>query len=432
MGPARALVDAIAEGRTTAVAETEAAIARIEAGDGPINAVVVRDFDRARAQAADADIHRERGGEAPLLGLPMTVKESIDVAGLPTTWGLAEAAGHVADRDAVLVRRLRSAGAVILGKTNVPPALADHQASNPVYGVTRNPHGADRSPGGSSGGAAAAVAAGFVTAEVGSDIGGSIRIPASFCGVWGLKPTFDVIDRDGHFFPGTQPAGDPLSVVGPIASSADDLDLLLGVLARHPLAAPTRPDLDGVSVAAWIDHPDAPVSVEVRAAFEACLERLEAGGAMVDRRPDLPVGGDVQHEYLRMLGVAMSGGLPQPGQDPETVRWWFDRLDQQAATRRRWDDAFDERYDAVLAPVFSTTAFPIDDLDIAHRTLDVDGTAVAAVSQLVWASPPIYAGLPSVAFPAGIGADGLPIGLQLIGPRFADRTIVALAAHLAV
>src|SRR4051812_26683587 len=169
-------VAAIADGESNARAECEAAIARIEALDGAINAVVVRDFDRARLAADQADAAVARGERRPLLGVPMTVKEAFDIAGLPTTWGFTQHRDFIANEDAVAVRRLKAAGAIILGKTNVPVALADHQSVNPIYGRTVHPLDPSRSPGGSSGGAAAAVAAGMVPLEIGSDIGGSIRV----------------------------------------------------------------------------------------------------------------------------------------------------------------------------------------------------------------------------------------------------------------
>ena len=182
---ARELVNALAERRIGALELTDVAIARIEAVDGPINAVVVRDFDRAREAARAADAALSRGERRPLLGLPMTVKESHNVAGLRTSWGV-EMFGHwIAPTDSVGVARLKAAGAVILGKTNIPPFLADWQSDNPIYGRTNNPLDLSRSPGGSSGGAAAALAAGMVPLEFGSDIGGSIRVPAAFCGVFG-------------------------------------------------------------------------------------------------------------------------------------------------------------------------------------------------------------------------------------------------------
>ena len=179
-----------------------------------INAVVVRDFDRARTAAKAADTALARGERGPLLGLPMTVKESNNVAGLPTTWGSPAFAGWTAETDAVAVARLRAAGAIILGKTNVPPFLADWQSNNPIYGRTRNPWSLDRSPGGSSGGAAAAVAAGMSPLELGSDIGGSIRVPAAFCGIFGHKPSYGLVPLRGHSPPGLDGGPIVLGVVG--------------------------------------------------------------------------------------------------------------------------------------------------------------------------------------------------------------------------
>src|SRR5579871_1137104 len=209
------LLAALAAREVSALELTEEAIARIEARDGPINAVVVRDFDRARVAAKAADAALARGERRPLLGLPMTVKESHNVAGLPTTWGLPAAKDWAPQTDSVGVSRLKDAGAVILGKTNVPLFLADFQSYNDVYGRTNNPWDLTRGPGGSSGGGAAALAAGMVPLEFGSDIGGSIRNPAHFCGVYGHKPSYNLIPMRGHQ-PAMTPegAGIVLAVVG--------------------------------------------------------------------------------------------------------------------------------------------------------------------------------------------------------------------------
>jgi len=228
----------IRAGAVSPLEAVDAAIARIEALDGPIHAVVVRDFERARETAKAMS---PVGQDQPLFGVPMTVKESFDIAGLPTCWGLEEHAGHVAERDAVVVQRLKRAGAVILGKTNVPPSLADWQATNPVYGRTVNPHDSTRTPGGSSGGSAAALAAGMVPAEYGSDIGGSIRVPAHFSGVWGHKTTWGVVSSKGQEVPGTDGHEKALGVVGPLARNGEDLALLLDVTLNAPLSRTAKP-----------------------------------------------------------------------------------------------------------------------------------------------------------------------------------------------
>src|SRR5262249_46327564 len=183
------LVGLLAARKVSAVELFERSVARIEARDKAINAVVVRDFDRARDAAKAADAALARGQRAPLLGVPMTVKESYNVAGLPTTWGLPAGKDFRPNDEALCIARLKAAGAVILGKTNVPLSLADWQSYNDIYGTTNNPWDAARTPGGSSGGSAAALAAGYVSLELGSDIGGSLRVPAHYCGVFAHKPS---------------------------------------------------------------------------------------------------------------------------------------------------------------------------------------------------------------------------------------------------
>jgi len=200
------IVAALAARQIGALELARAAIARIESRDQQINAIVVRDFDRALDAAAEADRAIARGESGPLLGLPMTVKEGYNIAGLPTTWGIEAFRGWIAQEDAVAVKRLKGAGAVILGKSNVPVGLADWQSVNPIYGRTRNPWDTGRSPGGSSGGSAAVLAARMVPLELGSDIGGSIRVPAAFCGICGHKPSYGVIPRRGHSPPGADGA----------------------------------------------------------------------------------------------------------------------------------------------------------------------------------------------------------------------------------
>src|SRR5271163_3115964 len=184
----------------------EAAIARIEAVDAEINAVCVRDFDRALDAARAADARLADGQRGPLLGVPMTIKESFNLAGTPTTWGYVDAKDFNPDEDALAVQRIKVAGAVILGKTNVPVSLGDWQSYNDVYGVTRNPYDLGRSPGGSSGGSSAALAAGYGALSLGSDIGGSLRVQAFHCGVYAHKPTFALVPMRGHTPPPFPPA----------------------------------------------------------------------------------------------------------------------------------------------------------------------------------------------------------------------------------
>ncbi|NNM77508.1 amidase [Sphingomonas sp. ID1715] len=420
-------VSAIRSGATTALAETEAAIDRIEAGDAAINAVVVRDFERAREQARAADQRLADGDPAPLLGLPMTVKESYDVAGLPTTWGFAEHANHIAHADAVAVQRLKAAGAVILGKTNVPVALADLQSNNPVYGRTRNPLDPERVCGGSSGGAAAALAAGFVAAEIGSDIGGSIRTPAAFCGVWGHKSTHGVISPEGHSFPGTDSARVALGVMGPMARDPDDLAALLDVLSDFALPRSEAFEVGDLSILLLPEHPLAPASAEMKRAVEAVGQAFERAGAEVERAPDLLPDLAAQHRhYMKMLLTALSRGAPSPGGEPLSLTGWFDLQDEQTRCIRAWQRLFRE-YDAVIAPVFGTTAFPHDDTPTSTRKLIVDGVETDFAPQFAYAGLATFPNLPATSVPIGIGADGLPIGLQVTCDLYRDHQAIAIA-----
>ena len=432
------LVAALAARRIGALELTEEAIGRIEARDGPINAVVVRDFDRARDAARAADAALARGERGPLLGLPMTVKESHDVAGLPTTWGFEPFKGFVAAEDSVGVSRLKAAGAVILGKTNVPPWLADYQSNNPIYGRTRNPYDLSRTPGGSSGGSAAALAAGMVPLEFGSDIGGSIRMPAHFCGVYGHKPSYALVPNRGHSPPyvSTEGAGVVLAVVGPLARTAADLGLALDVLAgpdrdeatgyRLALPPARHAKLADYRVLLLTDHPLTPLDDEIRAGLEGLADGLEKLGAKVSRGSDLvPDLEKVQGTYMGLLMTAMSRG--QPGAQTISAHDWMALLDTQAQIRRRWAELF-ESFDVVLAPVHAAPAFPHDDEpDMQKRTLRLNGEEVAYFAPAAWAGLATLGNLPSTVIPVGQTRAGLPFGAQVIGPYLEDRTTIGFA-----
>jgi amidase len=239
-GTAVELSAALAAKKVSAVELAEHAINRIERHDGKINAICVRDFDRALIAARAADAALARGETRPLLGIPMTVKESYRVAGLPTTWGIPEQKNFVPTEDALSIARVKDAGGVILGKTNVPLSLGDWQSYNEIYGTTNNPYDLGRTPGGSSGGSSAALAAGYGPLSLGSDIGGSLRVPAFHCGVYAHKPTWALVPLRGHTpppFPAL-PVDRDLTVIGPMARSAADLSLLLDVISGpDPLEA---------------------------------------------------------------------------------------------------------------------------------------------------------------------------------------------------
>ncbi|HSV02848.1 MAG TPA: amidase family protein [Phenylobacterium sp.] len=438
-GSAGELARALAARQVSALELADAAIARIEARDGAINAVVVRDFARAREAARAADAALARGERGPLLGVPMTVKESHDVAGLPSTWGFEPFQAYVAPKDSIGVARLKAAGAVILGKTNVPVMLSDWQSVNPIYGRTVNPWDPTRSPGGSSGGGAAALAAGMIPLEFGSDIGGSIRVPAAFCGVYGHKPSFGLIPTRGHAPGGLDGAPVPLAVVGPLARTSADLALALEVLAGPD-------ELEGVGYRLALPEPrgtrladyrvlivDAVWGValdnEIKAALAALAERLERAGAKVTRDASrLPEPGRSREVYMGLLNTAMSRGRPDA--QPIDAHRYMALLDGQLALRRAWAELFGE-FDVVLAPVMGTVAFPhTDEADWSKRTHAINGQATPYGEQIAWPAIALTPNLPATAAPIGFTKGGLPIAAQIIGPYLEDRTTLAFAGLL--
>lgn len=437
------LAQALSERRVSAHELFRAAVERIERLDGAINAVVVRDFERAEAAARAADAALARGERAPLLGVPMTVKEAHNVAGLPTTWGIAAAKGWVAPEDSEGVKRLKKAGAVIVGKTNVPPYLGDWQSDNPIYGRTNHPFDPARTPGGSSGGGAAAVASGMVPLEFGSDIGGSIRVPSAFCGIYGHKPSWNLIPDRGHEPPGLTGAPTALGVIGPMARSAADLDLALSILAgpagdeakgyRVEMPAPRRASLAGLKVLILDSHPLAKVQGAIRQAIDAVAGKLEAAGAQVSRdRSGLP---DLERAfvvYSALLGAVMSRGneaMTEAMGGPASAHDWLNAIDAQDAIRRQWAALF-ERVDVVLAPAFGVVAFPHDPAPFNERVHVIDGETTPYPAQVAWASMATLGNLPATAAPVGRTAEGLPIGLQIIGPYLEDRTTIAVAGMI--
>lgn len=408
----------------------EAAIARIEHLDAHINAVVVTDFERALETAKSMNA-RQAGDDQPLFGVPMTVKESFNIAGLPTTFGHLQFADHIAREDAEVVKRLKAAGAIILGKTNVPPDLADLQSDNPVYGRTNNPHDHDLVAGGSSGGGAAAVASGMVPCEYGSDIGSSIRNPAHFNGIYGHKTSFGLVSRRGHTHPaagGLDVHDGPLSVVGPLARSAEDLAALLEITTARPLVRREKP-LAECRFLAVLDHPVSEVDASVRIPTEAALAELEGAGATVDRSsPLLPDLAELHADYLRLLNVAMARGRPAPGGKEMSLADYYLLLDRQARCEYAWGDLFAE-YDFVLAPPLPFLAYKHDATPINQRRITINGKDSAFADALAWAGIATYPNLPSTIVPVG-STDGLPCGMQVMGPRWSDLDCIATAGAI--
>lgn len=426
---------AIRAGKLSPGEAAQAAIARIEAMNGDINAVVVEDFDRARDAAKALDASEPRADQ-PLFGVPMTVKESFDVAGLQSCWGHESCTNYVAPRDSELVRRMKAAGAVILGKTNVPIDLSDWQSFNAVYGRAKNPHNLERSPGGSSGGSAAAVASGMVPCEYGTDIGGSVRVPAHFCGVWGHKTTWGLVSKQGHHHPlmakqeGFVAAHDSaLSIAGPLARNAADLAVLTDLGGSVQLKRNPKP-LGECRFLALTDHPVSTLDDSVAKPTAAALSALEAAGVTIDRHSDLvPDLTQQQADYLRMLNTVMARGGPAPDGNRATATDWFNMLDAQAANQFHWQRLF-ETYDFVLAPPAPVLAIPHLDTTVFNATLSINGNDVPAAEGLTWSGLATYPGLPSTVLPIGEGdSDGntLPCGMQVIGRQWADLDCIFAA-----
>ncbi len=434
------LAKALAAGSVSALELFDAAVERIERLDGSINAVVVRDFERAHDAAKAADAALARGERRPLLGVPMTVKEAHNVAGLPTTWGSTASKDWIASEDSVGVARLKAAGAVILGKTNVPPFLADWQSANPVYGRTNHPLDPARTPGGSSGGSAAALAAGMVPLEFGSDIGGSIRVPAHFCGVYGHKPSYDLVPQRGHAPPGLDGLGPVLGVIGPMARSANDLALALDILAgpdeieavgyRVALPAPRHEKLSDYRVLVLDSHPLTVASGDIRHALEGLADRLAEAGVEVARESELLPDLAASHRtYVTLLTTALSYGAP-PAPNLINAHAWMDGLQAQHAFRRRWAELF-KTFDVVLAPPLGVVAFEHMEGEWRDRHFTIDGKVTPFGDQLAWPGMATLANLPATCAPIGADKAGLPIGVQIIGPYLEDRMTITFAGLIA-
>ncbi len=458
---AQALAGLVRKGDTGCLELLDFFISRTERLNPRINAIVVQDFDRARERARALDNAREKS--APLFGVPMTVKESFDVAGLPSTRGHSEAKDHRARVSGLAIQRLEAAGVVIFGKTNVPVDLADWQSYNPVYGTTSNPWNTAHTPGGSSGGSAAALAAGLTGLELGTDIGGSIRVPAHYCGVFGHKPTWGICPNFGD--PATsRTAMNDIAALGPLARSAGDLRLVLDAVARPDPAdtamAPTLPSprfssLKDLRVAVWSHEPGQPTERETTEQIEALADRLEHEGVTVSRtaRPAFePLS--AYRLYLTLLNAAWSGSASDAviAREIETAaklspeamsadaimmrgagmthRTWLGLNERRHVVRRAWN-AFFRDWDVLLCPTIATSALPHrQDGATWERRIVIEGVEMAYNDQLFW--PGLICGfhLPATIAPIGRTRAGLPIGVQIAGPTHGDRTTIAMAELL--
>ena len=438
----------------------EALLERVAAHNGPLNVVVTLDASRARREADAADAAVERGDPlGPLHGVCMTIKDSFQTSGMRTTCGVPQYADLVPETDAVPVARLRAAGAVIFGKTNVPMWANDVQSYNEVFGTSNNPWDTARTVGGSSGGAAGALAAGFTPIELGSDIGGSIRGPATTCGVTGHKPSWGIVPALGQIPgpPGTLTQAD-IAVAGPLARDVDDLELVLDVIAgpddwqaaawRLELPPPRHARLRDYRVAVWLDDSAAPIASDVRALLVEAAEALRSAGATVDyeARPDFGFDYAVS-VFHQLLAAAECGGYSRDeiermastgkGDDglgaalySQRHRAWLSANERRLQMRRKWRSFF-ERFDAVLLPALPTTAIPHDHSEPkGARRFVVDSAERSYFEQLSWVGLTGVAWLPATVVPVGVSPAGLPVGVQIAGPYLEDRTCLALARRL--
>jgi len=437
--------------------------ARIARHDGLLNSLCVLDFDAARKRARSFDRASGRAGAnaGPLAGLPMTVKESFDIQGHPTTWGLAEYKHSRAASNAAAVERFLRAGANVFGKSNVPTLLADWETNNPVYGKTVNPWDPTRTPGGSSGGAAAALAAGLTGLEAGSDIGGSIRNPANYCGVYGHKPTWGICSMAGHALPGSAHPAD-IAAIGPLARSAFDLELAFKLMAgpdaidgagwKLALPKPARKSLRGMRIAVLATHPTAETDATVQHAIGRLAQFLSRQGAKVSERA-LPAFdlGEAHRVFIQLLRGATSAR-----QTPEYFAQMLEakrKLDTKdgtyyaqmvrantqphkdwlAASNRRhqmrlaWAEFFRD-WDVLLCPNAVSAAFPHSmPGERWERMIRVNGKPQPATTQMWWAGIAGMCYLPGTAAPIGLSPEGLPIGVQIVGAQYADLTTLRCA-----
>ena len=457
-------VAALGAKRISAVELRTETLRRVDRFNPALNAIIWECRDEAMARARLADAALARGGPVgPLHGVPITIKDSFHYPGSAATWGMTQLKGVLGTRPAVPVARLEAAGAIVIGKTNVPVQLADFQSFNPIYGTTNNPWDVSRTPGGSTGGGAAAVAAGLGALTLGSDIGGSIRVPAHFCGIYGHKPTIDLVEQSGHApgpWDGTPGMPMDLAVSGPLARSARDLLGSLAVLGgpraeaapawTWRLPPPRKTRLRELRVGYVLDDPRARVSADQAAALESVVAALGRAGARVTAGWPEGLDLDVQHRtYQFLMNSVFTAGLPpearaemrQAFERDRSNLWaasavephgrWVQETARRLRIRAVWQQYF-ASYDVFLLPTAVCAAFPHDHRE-PMETRMVDGPAGPQpyLNTLFWSASATLPGLPATVAPAGKTAGGLPVGIQIVGPLWEDATPIECAALLA-
>lgn len=431
-----------------------------------INAIVATNFEMARETAVKADQALARGEIlGPLHGLPMTLKDNLQIVGMPTTYGSPLFAKHMPEENQDVVQSVLDAGAVVFGKTNLPLNGMDTQSFNDVYGQTNNPWDVSRTPGGSSGGAAAALAAGLTCLEIGNDIGGSIRFPAHFCGIYGHKPSYNIVSTHGAKHPLSPfktnfPMDIDLAVNGPLARSANDLMLAMDIIVAPPayqrkaiqikLPKPRKSALSDFRVGVWIDDPLFPPDNDVGGVLSNFTDQVaKAGVTIVDRKPDINL--KESHELRNILEAAtlshtqpqdlyeqaarardLDGDRADPWAKAMTMehRNWSQYNLTRSVIRQKWDDYFSD-VDVMLCPVSRIPAHPHDHTPIPTRVVKFNDESLPYWDVMgPWNAMSLVAYLPATVAPAGFTSRGLPVGMQLIGPYLEDLTPIQLAVNL--
>lgn len=446
------LVEMLRKRDISALELTGAFIERIEGHNHKLNAVVTLAEERALAEAKACDNRIAAGQARPLEGLPITIKDSIETEGVRSTDGMKLYEHHVPKHDAPVVARLRAAGAVVIGKTNLAEMALDYDCENPVFGATKNPWDAGRVPGGSSGGEAAALAAGFSPLGMGSDYGGSVRVPSHFCGVVGLKPTWGTIPLNGHMMPGAglPPPIASMATIGPMARTVDDLTLAYNVVrgphpgspytVPSPAAAPERLSLHGMRCAVFTNAGGVPVAKEIAEAVARAGRALEKIGMAVEAKtPPLARAHEIWLDYATADGNALL--LEALGDNfklsrerlrnsvlrgrPSKTAAEFFKIAIERDSFRAGLAGFMETHRIIIGAPFCSTAFLHGALEV-----DVDGSPqslFAANWPALWVN---CAGLPGAVVPAGVDRNGLPIGVQIVGRAFEEETVLAVALAL--
>lgn len=433
------LAAAIQAGQVSAVEVLDAHLAQIEKHNSALNAIITLDAERAQEQAHAADAALARGELwGPLHGVPFTLKDALATAGMRTTTGFPPFADYVPQEDSTVAARLKAAGGILMGKTNVATMLADYQTSNPIFGRTNNPWNLERTPGGSSGGAAAAVAAGMTPFDIGTDLSGSIRIPAHFCGLFGLKPTENRVPLTG-LIPGLPPTPSVriMSCIGPMARTVEDLALLYALMAGpdgrdtevKPVPVDHMPtvELKDLRIAFAPTLPGLPVAAEIRASLAELAQQLQRAGAVVEEVTLPPF--DFNQELQRageLIGLMVGAFQPEGNQPPTTLAQYLEALYRRDQSIIAWEQFF-QSWDALLCPAAMITAFPHCEPGAA---LPLDGQDVTY--WLVSAHTTLfnYTGHPAVVLPYTLDHQGLPIGVQLVGKRWAESRLLAVAQAL--